>query len=142
MRTSSSRVPIEFGARLGTVALAWALLGCGGATSSNGNGGEGAIVLFGGGSYLADTWEWNGSSWTQKTVANGPKPREQACMAPLGSKELLFGGGYGDTWEWDGSTWTQVATTGPSVRYGAACATLDGEVVLFGGSLGSTTFDD
>ena len=28
-------------------------------------------VLFGGGSYNGDTWEWNGSAWTQRVVS-GP----------------------------------------------------------------------
>src|ERR1041384_4804856 len=42
---------------------------------------RGVTVLFGGfaGDYLSDTWEWNGTVWTRRTVT-GPPGREYAAM--------------------------------------------------------------
>jgi hypothetical protein len=91
------------------------------------------IVLFGGSTgfqqdfqgVLAETWEWDGSTWTQRNVA-GPSARSGAAIATFGNKVVLFGGGRGngdtglaDTWEWDGNAWTQRVVVGPSARQGA-----------------------
>ena len=89
------------------------------------------VVLYGGTSffwetgttYLTDTWEFDGTAWTQAASA-GPSARSHHAMAfdPATNRVVLFGGQYqmssrttllGDTWEWDGQTWTQKATTGP-----------------------------
>ena len=62
---------------------------------------------------LNDTWEWNGTAWTQKSPATSPSARYYFAMADEGNgKILLFGGQngsglLGDTWEWNGTTWTQ-----------------------------------
>ncbi|MDB4996083.1 MAG: hypothetical protein JWM74_3515, partial [Myxococcaceae bacterium] len=93
------------------------------------------IVLFGGeqdaNHILADTWEYDGASWTQKTVP-GPGKRYHHGMTTLGSKLVLFGGDPGagtstpflaDTWEWDGATWTPLNVKGPSGRYAYTMAT-------------------
>ena len=59
------------------------------------------VVLFGGfnndedgGSWLGDTWAWNGTSWTQLDPANSPVAREGASMAYDSHSEtlVLFGG--------------------------------------------------
>jgi hypothetical protein len=104
----------------------------------------GKVVLFGGynGAALNDTWEWNGSAWTQRAVTTAPGARDLHAMSALDGKVVLFGGStgsspLGDTWEWDGSSWTQRTVPGPSSRVAHAMATLNGHVVLFGGS--STT---
>lgn len=98
-------------------------------------------VMFGGAngpgttSSLADTWEWDGTVWTQRTDA-GPN-------ASFGHK-LVFHEGLGrsvlvrrsDTWTWDGTAWQQSASGAPlPSRGGAACAfDVDrGVVNLFGG---------
>lgn len=106
--------------------------------------GTGSAVLFGGfvqaGTGLADTWTWNGSTWTAGP-STGPTARADANGATLGGQVILFGGTadqtvtavYGDTWAWGGTGWTQVATTGPSARFGAAVATLGSSILLFGG---------
>ncbi len=80
------------------------------------------VVLFGGrqpsgGVILADTWEWNGSTWQQRFPVVSPPSREVALMAfdPVGGGVLLHSGlgiqGSGvlfvDTWSFDGTTWTQ-----------------------------------
>jgi len=88
-----------------------------------------------------DTWEWDGTAWTLRTVFGAP-PRKVHAMAFDSSraKTVLFGGtnddGYlGDTWEWDGNSWMDRGTTGPSARYSHAMAydSNRGKTVLFGG---------
>jgi Galactose oxidase, central domain len=89
-----------------------------------------------------DTWEWNGTEWTQ--VADiGPAPRGACALSydTVRQRVMLFGG-YGgtnkffnDTWEWDGTEWTQIADTGPPSRSHHAMV-FDRErecLVLFGG---------
>ena len=80
-------------------------------------------VLFGGettaGVALADTWEWDGDTWTQ-VADTGPAARYSSAMAYNSTAEvvILFGGyqtgTFGDTWAWDGTTWTQLGENGPS----------------------------
>ncbi|MBI5478412.1 MAG: hypothetical protein HY906_06120, partial [Deltaproteobacteria bacterium] len=104
------------------------------------------VVLFGGqgsAGSLSDTWEWDGTTWTQKLPALSPPARYGHGMATLGNRVVLFGGwgaaGYlSDTWEWDGTTWTPWAVVGPPARYAHAMATrapgtAAERVVLFGG---------
>ena len=103
---------------------------------------RGQTVLFGGSGFLADTWEFDGNTWTQRQVS-GPPGRELGPMAYDSTRRVsvLFGGnsvpGYlQDTWEWDGSTWTRRFTANqPSARDWSAMA-YDGRrhvAVLFGG---------
>jgi hypothetical protein len=120
---------------------------------------RGRVVLFGGnrvlfgsehdtGTFLADTWEWDGASWTHLEVS-GPSPRAEAAMAyDEGRGRVVLFGGYslggtgmvrhGDTWEWDGARWSRPSETGPSPRTGAAMAydARLGRIVLFGGGTG------
>jgi hypothetical protein len=76
------------------------------------------VVLFGGhtgpsggGRFLADTWTWNGSTWTKRAPAASPAARYEAMMAydAATSTVVLFGGHIGntvsgrvlaDTWTW------------------------------------------
>jgi N-acetylneuraminic acid mutarotase len=129
---------------------------------------NGRVVLFGGAAndssgnlaFLADTWEWDGTSWTKKTPATSPPARSSHAMATgLDGRVVLFGGSAGfdssnnrirfnDTWEWDGTNWTNKTpanptfTTNPSARTAHAMATgLAGRVVLFGGSNGNNLRD-
>lgn len=106
----------------------------------------GGVTTGGGGDdTLSDTWEWNGTEWTQ--VADiGPAPRLGCALAydTVRQRVVLFGGYNGtispptyfdDTWEWDGTEWTQIADTGPPPRiYPAMVFDNSREcVVLFGG---------
>lgn len=88
---------------------------------------RGVTVVFGGDGgdgvgLLADTWEWDGATWSQR-VAPGPSARSGVAMAYDASRQVtvLFGGsGPGllrDTWEWNGVSWSLRATTGPSPRH-------------------------
>ena len=108
---------------------------------------RGKVVLFGGqanysGTWLSDTWQWDGASW-QQVASTGPDARSGHMMAydPVRGRVILFGGVFAaggrfdDTWEWDGSTWAEIATDGPGGRQGA-CMFFDEmrrSVVLYGG---------
>ena len=115
---------------------------------------RGRVVLFGGQSddpnegvqgILGDTWEWDGSFWTQASDI-GPPGRAQHAMA-FDSKRnitILFGGSVAqtglvaDTWQWDGQDWTQLLDSGPPPRSQHALAfdSARNRTVLFGGNAG------
>jgi len=124
---------------------------------------RGVMVLFGGsaagGSFLADTWERDGTTWTQRTPAISPPARNGAALAYDSARgvTVLFGGQDGglgtgdasflaDTWEWDGTNWTQrMPAVSPGARYFAAVAfdATRHAVVMFGGSdRGHTEFKE
>ncbi|MGE3173538.1 MAG: hypothetical protein AB7O97_13020 [Planctomycetota bacterium] len=129
--------------------------------------GRGVMVLYGGfnpspagGLSLDDTWEWNGTDWTQAAPLATPGGRAAFGMAydALRGRTVVYGGianslllgATNTTFEYDGSTWTQVATAGPGPRVAPAMAfhAVIGRVVLHGGTnplsgpTGSTwTFD-
>jgi hypothetical protein len=90
---------------------------------------RGVVVLFGGEiflpvppyvQYFHDTWEYDGTTWTQKTI-NGPdKYMGAMSWDPISQRILLSGGqsevqvlGTGrrfDTWAYDGQSWSQIDT--------------------------------
>lgn len=108
---------------------------------------RGVTVAFGGSfPFVADagTREWNGSSWTLRTLPLSPPGRSRAAMAfdRVRSRLVLFGGQdalsqkLADTWEYDGTTWTPIATTGGPIARSLHTMTWDpqrGVVVLYGG---------
>lgn len=66
---------------------------------------------------LGDTWEWDGTSWSQV-----------ADMGPAGSGAMAYDEDRAvvvlldqsrNTWEWNGGAWTQVGADGPAVTPGA-----------------------
>jgi hypothetical protein len=89
------------------------------------------------------TWEWDGTTWTERTPAASPSGRGRGAMAydRKRGKIVLFGGGAGghisnDTWEWDGATWTELSpATPPAPRGGHVLGYHEaiGKVFLFGG---------
>ena len=100
--------------------------------------------------YFGDTWEWNGTAWTQRSDI-GPAPRALHAMAYDSDRgrTVLFAGQISndpdedvkagipaDTWEWDGSAWMQVADMGPGHWVGADMAydRARQQMVLFGGA--------
>lgn len=108
------------------------------------------IVLFGGrdlsGTPLNDTWEWDGTTWTNVPTASGLAARFGHAMAydPVRKTIVLFGGGNGsvkfnDTWERNSaaeSVWTLRSSTGPSARVSAALSSSGdpaGGVLMVGG---------
>ncbi len=124
---------------------------------------RGRTVLFGGDTfkngsstppapYFADTWEWDGASWVNRTPAVSPPAVSATAMAYDNNRNVsvLFGGASSSgsltssTWEWDGTTWTQRALAlSPSSRAWHAMAydSARSQVVLFGGTAGGPLAD-
>jgi hypothetical protein len=91
-----------------------------------------------------DTWEWDGTTWTQRFPAIVPPVRFGHAIAydSTRNRTVMFGGTvdgfalYSDTWEWDGNNWTNTGASGPAGRvyHAASYDSARGAVVLFGGS--------
>lgn len=116
----------------------------------------GKVVLFGGyggdlGGPLADTWTFDGTDWTQVSVA-GPSARAGASMVfdPDRGALLLFGGATGgvdhdDTWTFDGTSWMEIPmATRPRARAASALAydAARRAMILFGGNASGVIVDD
>ena len=77
------------------------------------------VVLFSGvsSSLVADTWVWDGATWTKQSPATHPTARFGASMAydAATGNVVLFSGlskrsaRLGDTWTWDGVNWAKQA---------------------------------
>lgn len=120
---------------------------------------RGKVVLFGGApgfgaTAIAETWTWDGTTWTNVTPAsasNRPSARFQTPIAfdPKRGRIVLFGGNLGgggggtrvgETWEWNGTVWNQIAVTSPPENrdeHGLAFDPSTGRVVMYGGYGGS-----
>jgi len=114
---------------------------------------RGVTVLYGGwtssisiGTANDETWEWNGSTWTQRTPAATPGGLFNYAMAfdPTRARTVLYGGAVtltfpiaqNGTWEYDGTTWTPVTTVGnpgPLERASMCFHAASNRIVLFGG---------
>lgn len=102
------------------------------------------IKMPGGQIALGDTWEWNGSGWSQLHV-DGPDPRwgHKMVYDQYMGAIILFGGNngktiLGDTWIWEGSSagWRKVSSkSNPSARsnHGMIYDSLRRRVLMFGG---------
>ena len=115
------------------------------------------VVLFGGDSQasptgVADTWTWDGVTWTHKSPLTAPGPTQESAMAydAARGETVLFGGGSfeevnGTTWVWDGNTWLQrFPAHSPSPRLGQSMVydAAHQVVVLFGGNNGNAVFNN
>jgi hypothetical protein len=114
--------------------------------------GRGRVVMYGGestqllGTPNNQTWEYDGTTWTQITTTGNPGPRERPAMcyhAGVGAT-VMFGGYDGvaltdQTWIYIGttSTWLQLVIPGPkpSPRNASALVydSLHNQCVLMGG---------
>ena len=120
------------------------------ATSMAYDVGRKKMLLFGGSislmviNPLDETWEFDGTTWTQLFPTHKPEKRAAATMAyhPVTGRLMLFGGQgsagfFGDTWEWDGADWKKVAgqVQGLEARSGATLLTIPWKntVYLVGG---------
>ncbi len=107
-------------------------------------------VLFGGGlggvgmPTFNDTWEWDGTDWTQRFPATSPIAARSGNMVfdSARSRCVLFGGlttayvKLNATYEWDGFDWTPLLPVHrPTARYavGMAFDAARGRTVVFGG---------
>ena len=119
--------------------------------------GRGVLVVYGGrdidNNKFADTWEWDGTGWTEIAPTGGVKPGPLYGAGMAYDTErgvtVLFGG-YGnsgrtnDVWEWNGKAWTKknpsgskpANVSGPGLVYDAASK----RVMHFGGSLDSSGY--
>jgi uncharacterized protein (TIGR03382 family) len=134
-RTPSTRPQQRYGHAMATLGTRVVLFG-----------GYGGCCGFGNPGLLSDTWEWDGTTWTQRSSATSPGGRDRLAMAPLGTRVVLFGGdaggGLADTWEWDGATWTRRSPSmSPPARSGHAMVPLGSKLVLFGGLPFSDTWE-
>jgi N-acetylneuraminic acid mutarotase len=81
---------------------------------------SGRIVVYGGwspGIGYADTWAWNGSTWSQLLASSPPGGRDSFAMTydVARGRSVVFGGYWSDLWELTGSTWTLVTTSDGAV---------------------------
>lgn len=106
------------------------------------------VVMFGGwngSGYLGDTWEYDGSTWTQNMLA-GPRARALHALAYDEARgvTLLFGGvfgpgqfGYlGDTWQYGDGVWKQLSSAAfppPRFDHSMVYDRARGRIVMFGG---------
>jgi cysteine-rich repeat protein len=116
---------------------------------------RGVVVLFGGRgvtssttTYQSDTWEYDGTDWTERTdLSMSPPARSHHAMAydELSGLILLQGGENNlpiarldDTWQYDGVTWTPQGNQPLLERTSHAMAydPTRNVVVLFGGERG------
>ncbi len=124
------------------------------------DGGRGVVVLFGGGqppfggepnpAIYGDTWEWDGTAWTERddVVSPGVLRRHTMAYDAARGRIVMWGGisdtYHRDTWEYDGTTWTQRASGGVTPP-GVVDATMTFDpsrqrVVVFGGrTVGDTS---
>ncbi len=114
---------------------------------------RGVTVLFGGQTRLAedapslaDTWEWDGSRWSNRAVAPAA-PRDHIAMAfDPGSKAVMLYGvpagaaGQGESWIYRGAAWIRLSESGPR-RSGAKLVSEPGSetMLLYGGGDGAPT---
>lgn len=100
---------------------------------------RGRVVLFGGhGQFqppLGDTWEWNGTDWTQFSTS-GPSPRSTSLAYDAARQCVVMVGGYdasylarAETFEWSGSQWLP---SGPLPRPMHVLACSDASTVVVG----------
>jgi len=114
------------------------------------DGGRRVLVLFSGGAE-ADTWTWDGLTWTRQNPPLSPPARVGASFAyhPPTKTAMLYGGMnpkgdfLEDTWLWNGRTWIAASGTGPRARSRASMAfdPARGNVVMFGGFNGGLLGD-
>jgi len=109
------------------------------------------VLLYGGTNAsgdLGDTWTWNGTTWSEPTLTEGPGPLEQAGFVydPTMSVPLLYGGIDATTvdnyfWAWNGSEWIEGGGTDSVSLYGMAMAQdpANGQLVISGGEYSSTS---
>ncbi len=106
------------------------------------------VILFGGATDLSfpattvdETWQWDGTDWTQLTPATPPPARYLHKMAFHDGRIILFGGDTGDgtlladTWAFEAGEWTELAPAdSPSARVQTNMAYDGASILVFGGT--------
>jgi hypothetical protein len=98
-------------------------------------------VLFGGHVGADETWEWDGTNWTQLKPTVSPSGKIYHAMAydSKRGRTVLFGGTAGgdETWEWDGKNWylMRPAISPPARAYHVMCYdSVRQRSVMYGGN--------
>ena len=114
----------------------------------------GRTVLFGGlgidpsGAFAvrADTWEWDGSAWSQRTPGRSPPGLRSLAMTYDDARDRAVLYAFAQNWEWDGSEWLQRTTAVQPASREFAAMVFDlarRRIVMFGGkSVPGTVFYD
>lgn len=116
---------------------------------------RGVTLLYGGfstptGLTLADTWRWNGTTWTTGPAGPGSLCDQVFVYDPDRQRVVLWGGlrftgasvgiDLNQTWEWTGTSWTQRTTTSTPIARSVWAAGFDPAsrgVLLSGGATGN-----
>ncbi len=89
-----------------------------------------------------DTWEWDGTRWSQMTDTGvGTRDHHVMVFDASRGRAMMYGGQTSsrswarDTWEWDGGKWTKLSVPGPGGRahFAMVYDSKRKRVVLFGG---------
>jgi hypothetical protein len=106
------------------------------------------VVLVGGnvlfqptapGAFLADTWEYDGVTWTQRILPTAPPQMRDACLAfDHANGKLLLYGAFTVTFTpycglYDGASWTQVAAPPPAYETALASDPVHNQVIATSG---------
>ncbi len=118
---------------------------------------RGVMVMFGGyvgpsggESPVNETWEWNGTTWTQR-MPSAPLPAQLAgaemAFDPQRGTMVVFGGGPGagvvsTTWEWNGTVWSHLSpgvVPNGDADFGMATDAAHDEIVMVPSQLAGLT---
>jgi hypothetical protein len=108
------------------------------------------VIVYGGynnldGSFLDDTWAWDGTDWVELTCCDTPQMAGHALVNFLELNEIIsvMTAGWG-TWAWDGDGWHNLDLPGPPDRTDgrAAYDHNQGRAVYFGGSQDGVLLND
>jgi hypothetical protein len=91
---------------------------------------------------LADTWTWDGASWTQLQTTGSPPAGGFGSIAfdPIAGAIVYAGAGNtASTWRLTGSTWSQVSATGAFWKAGMAWDVVGQRILAFGGDAANVT---
>lgn len=113
------------------------------------------IVLYGGATATGrsrDTWEFDGTSWTQITTNSPPGYRSFHAMVydEVAQRAHMFGGQLpggvetNSNWAYKNGVWTDLGSGGPSPRRGQQMTYRPGcgTILLFGGEMDGTHYGD
>lgn len=80
---------------------------------------------------LTDTWEWDGTAWTEVQPPSTPGPRADHAMTYDPRRgTVVMTGRAGDAWDWDGATWTERVLLIPTPGDGHLAQDITGGVLL------------
>lgn len=93
--------------------------------------------------HVAETWQWDGTTWTEIAIGGGPPARSDHAMAYDARRDriVMFGGAneyqtFNDVWEFDGTAWSRPSANVLPPRRSVHAMAYDanrGRTVLMGG---------